>query len=185
MSFEDNLKSIRKKRHISQEELAEKVGVSRQAVSKWEQGGGYPEVEKLIILSRVLNVSLDYLILGEIETTENTEVMNPIIVPTGKITIQSYDRKTITNCSKVLASRVMYKPRMDEPKYWLIGVSQESFWGEKSILLGWYADEKEIKKEMNEIACAIQNGKPLYELRYAAKVKTKFLRIKLDEKTSL
>ena len=48
MSFSENLKQIRKEHHLSQEELAELLDVSRQAVSKWEQGQGYPEVEKLL-----------------------------------------------------------------------------------------------------------------------------------------
>ena len=58
MSFSENLQAIRKKNRLSQEELAELLGVSRQAVSKWELGEGYPEVEKLLILSKKLNVSL-------------------------------------------------------------------------------------------------------------------------------
>ena len=51
MSFAENLKSIRKERNLSQEDLAEILDVSRQAVSKWELGDGYPEVEKLLLLS--------------------------------------------------------------------------------------------------------------------------------------
>ena len=51
---------------------------------------------------------------------------------------------------------------------------------EKSLELGGYVDEEKIKKEMDEIAQAINNGIPVYELEYAAKVKTKFLRVKLD-----
>ena len=61
MSFADNLKQIRKEKGLSQEELAELLEVSRQAVSKWEQGAGYPETEKLLLLSNRLNVSLDIL----------------------------------------------------------------------------------------------------------------------------
>ena len=61
MGFSENLRRIRRERGISQEELAEQLKVSRQAVSKWEQGNGYPEVEKLIFLSEVLSVSLDRL----------------------------------------------------------------------------------------------------------------------------
>lgn len=182
MGFADNLKLIRQERHISQENLAEIIGVSRQAVSKWEQGSGYPEMEKLLVLSKELNVSLDYLMLGEVKSTENNKTLsNNIIVPTGKITIKSYDGKSIVNCYKVLASHVMYKAKNDEPKYWLIGVNSGSFWGEKSIVLGWYADEKNIKKEMDEIAEAINNGVPAYELKYAVKVKNKMLRVKIDE----
>lgn len=182
MGFADNLKLIRQERHISQEELAEIIGVSRQAVSKWEQGSGYPEMEKLLALSKGLNVSLDYLMLGEIKSTENNKTLfNNIIVPTGKITIKSYDGKSIVNCYKVLASHVMYKAKSDEPKYWLIGVNSGAFWGEKSIVLGWYVDEEKIKKEMDEIAEAINNGVPAYELKYAVKVKNKMLRVKIDE----
>ncbi|MEG2936593.1 MAG: helix-turn-helix transcriptional regulator [Clostridium sp.] len=173
---------MRKKRNISQEELAEMMGVSRQAVSKWEQGTGYPEMEKLLILSKELNVSLDYLMLGEVKHTEkDTPSSNNIFVPTGKITIKCYDGKTIVNCYKVLASSVMYKPQADEPKHWLIGVNSGAFWGEKSIVLGWYDDEEDIKREMDEIAKAISSGAPAYELKYAVSVKNKMLRVKINE----
>ncbi|MBD7912467.1 helix-turn-helix domain-containing protein [Clostridium cibarium] len=182
MGFAENLKSIRKERHISQEEVAEIMGVSRQAVSKWEQGSVYPEMEKLLLLAKELNLSLDYLMLGEKSSNENNKtISNNIIVPTGKITIKSYDGKAIVNCYKVLASPVMYKAKNDEPKYWLIGVNNGAFWGEKSILLGWYADEEKIKKEIDEIAEAINNGVQAYELKYAVKVKNKMLRVKIDE----
>ena len=101
-------------------------------------------------------------------------------MPTGKITIKSYDGRSIVNCYKVLASQVMYKAKIDEPKYWLIGVNDGAFWGEKSIILGWYIDEETIKREMNEIAEAINNGIALYELKYAVRVKNKMLRVKID-----
>ena len=61
MSFAENLQTIRKNNHLSQEELAEMLGVSRQAVSKWEQGEGWPEAEKLLALADRFGVSLDYL----------------------------------------------------------------------------------------------------------------------------
>lgn len=182
MSFANNLQSIRKEKQLSQEELAEKIGVSRQAVSKWEQGSGYPETETLLILSQKLNVSLDYLMLGETGYTKGEEsVSQNIIVATGKITIKSSDGKSIANCYKVLASQVKFKARSDEPQYWLIGVNNGAFWGEQSIVLGWYADEEKIKKEMNDIAEAIKKGVPAYELKYSSKVKNKKLRVKIDE----
>ena len=65
MSFSENLKQIRRDFNLSQEELAEMLDVSRQAISKWEQGQGYPEVEKLLLLSSKLNISLDTLMSGE------------------------------------------------------------------------------------------------------------------------
>ena len=61
MHFAENLKQLRKDRGLSQEALAELLDVSRQAVSKWEQGEGYPEVEKLLYLAQTLNISLDAL----------------------------------------------------------------------------------------------------------------------------
>ena len=59
MSLPENLKRIRKERHISQEELAEELNISRQAVSKWEQGICLPEAKMLLLISEKLNVSLD------------------------------------------------------------------------------------------------------------------------------
>ena len=55
----DNLKRIRKERHLSQEKLAEVLNVSRQAISKWEQGICLPEAKMLLLISEKLHVSLD------------------------------------------------------------------------------------------------------------------------------
>lgn len=65
MNFGKNLQEFRKERGLSQEELAEKMGVSRQAIGKWESGGGYPEAEKLIELCEVLDCSMDALVRGK------------------------------------------------------------------------------------------------------------------------
>ena len=65
MNFGERLARARKEKNITQEQLAEMLGVSRQSVSKWESELGYPEAEKLIELSRRLGVSLDYLLRGE------------------------------------------------------------------------------------------------------------------------
>ena len=62
MTFADKLQSLRKSKKLSQEDLAEKCGVTRQSVSKWETGSGYPETEKLLIFCDVLKVNLDYLL---------------------------------------------------------------------------------------------------------------------------
>lgn len=59
MTFEERLVQLRKARGMSQEELAEKVGVSRQAVSKWETGDAQPDYVKLMALADALGVSLD------------------------------------------------------------------------------------------------------------------------------
>jgi len=64
MDFADKLQSYRKQRGMSQENLAEAIGVSRQAVSKWESGQSYPEMEKMIALSELFQVSIDHLVKG-------------------------------------------------------------------------------------------------------------------------
>ena len=76
MNFGENLRTLRRKKNISQEELAGKLNVSRQAVSRWEQGNGYPEMEKMIALSRILDVTLDYLV-SENDTADGATVKTP------------------------------------------------------------------------------------------------------------
>ncbi len=60
--FSDNLVALRKLNKLTQEELAEKVGVSRQSLSKWETGESSPDIEKSAALAEALNVSLDELV---------------------------------------------------------------------------------------------------------------------------
>ena len=62
MIFPDKLQILRKNNALTQEELAEKLGVSRQAVAKWEAGQAYPDIANLIQISDLMNVSVDYLV---------------------------------------------------------------------------------------------------------------------------
>lgn len=93
MSFAENLKYLRKQKEVTQEQLAEILSVSRQAISKWESGFGYPETEKLLVLSKELNVSLDYLF------SERCHIVRPI--SQGRVSkIDTY-----LNCAEVFAYR--------------------------------------------------------------------------------
>ncbi|SHO49205.1 helix-turn-helix domain-containing protein [Anaerocolumna xylanovorans] len=67
MKFADKLERLRKTRGLSQENIAEKCHVSRQAVSKWESGNSLPDIDNLIIIGRLFGVSLDYLVNDKIE----------------------------------------------------------------------------------------------------------------------
>ena len=60
--FKDNLVSLRKMHGFSQDELAEKIGISRQTLSKYETGESLPDIEKCKLLVEVLDVSLDDLV---------------------------------------------------------------------------------------------------------------------------
>ena len=62
MVFSEKLQLLRKGKGLTQEELAEKLGVSRQAVAKWESALVYPDIYNLIQISNLMNVSLDYLV---------------------------------------------------------------------------------------------------------------------------
>ena len=62
MRFGENLKNLRKIKKLSQEKLAEKVGVSRQSISKWECGEAYPEMDNILILCKIFNCKLKDLI---------------------------------------------------------------------------------------------------------------------------
>ena len=64
MSFGTNLQFLRKKKEMTQEELAERLDVSRQTVSKWESDGAYPETEKIIALCDMFSCTMDELLRG-------------------------------------------------------------------------------------------------------------------------
>ena len=64
MTMADRIQSLRKTKGISQEELADQIGVSRQAVSKWESEQSNPDLEKVILLSEYFEVTTDYLLKG-------------------------------------------------------------------------------------------------------------------------
>ncbi|NLW69526.1 MAG: helix-turn-helix transcriptional regulator [Eubacteriaceae bacterium] len=64
MNISDRILRLRKLKGLSQEELADKIGVSRQAVSKWESEQSVPDADKLIILSDFFGVTTDYLLKG-------------------------------------------------------------------------------------------------------------------------
>ena len=64
MTIADRIQTLRKSKGMSQEELADAAGVSRQAVSKWESEQSVPDLDKVVILSDIFDVSSDYLLKG-------------------------------------------------------------------------------------------------------------------------
>lgn len=65
--FSQNLQKIRSEKNLSQEQLADKIGVSRQTISAWESGKASPELDKITAISKLFSVSIDELV-GEIKT---------------------------------------------------------------------------------------------------------------------
>jgi AbrB family looped-hinge helix DNA binding protein len=81
MSFANNLVELRKINNLSQEDLAEKIGVSRQTLSKYETGESLPDIEKCSMIANAFGVSLDDLISYEKSDSQN---LGCVIPPKGK-----------------------------------------------------------------------------------------------------
>ena len=88
MALSEKLYELRKKDGLSQEQLAERLGVSRQAVSKWESGKAVPESDTLISISEYFNVSLDYLM-----KEDDSAVSEPVIGAENDHTVKNTGRE--------------------------------------------------------------------------------------------
>ena len=98
--FGEKLKNIRKEKNLTQEEVAEKIGVSGQAVSKWEKGECLPDVYNLKLLSRLYRVSIDNLLDIENEGTEK-------VIETIKISGAVFE--IIEKPETLLAGKIVYE----------------------------------------------------------------------------
>ena len=73
MNLADNLKKLRKEHNLSQEALADKLNVSRQSVSKWESNQAYPEMDKVLQICELFNLTLDELMHQDVKEINNTK----------------------------------------------------------------------------------------------------------------
>lgn len=91
MSFSDNLCHLRSERNMTQEQLAMLMGVSRQAISKWESGRAYPEMDKLVRLCGIFECDLNELVRGDLS---GRAVRSELAVPVdaGPVDVCGYDR---------------------------------------------------------------------------------------------
>ena len=172
MSFGENLQKVRKDKRLSQEGLAEMLGVSRQAVSKWELGEGYPEVDKLLLLSEKLNISTDSL-LGR----DNTPIDQERTKASDRIRIVSPNEGVIINASKVARSQ-QFMGGKNSPKYALYAtdLNDMSFAHSQNTFLAWYRNLDDVTKEIDEIQNALNAGIASYTLQYSVKCKQNLLR---------
>ena len=75
MSFRENLLYLRAAHGMTQEQLAEQLGVSRQSVTKWESDKSYPEMDKLIKLCQIFDCTLDEMVQGDMTDRVVTEAV--------------------------------------------------------------------------------------------------------------
>ena len=112
MNLGERITALRKERNISQGELAKRLKVSRQAVSKWEQGLSSPDTNKLIQLARILDTEVEYLATG-VHPEPGSVVLNVVE------TVERVEEKVIV---KEVIRHVRRKPVKKNPiDYWLVG----------------------------------------------------------------
>lgn len=97
MTIADRIQSLRKQRGMSQEELADAVGVSRQAVSKWESEQATPDLDKVVIMSDIFEVTTDYLLKG----------IEPVTTPDHKTMADVIDQKVLTQKNGTRAKTIL------------------------------------------------------------------------------
>lgn len=103
MNISDRIQTLRKAKGMSQEQLADAVGVSRQAVSKWESEQASPDLDKVVIMSELFDVTTDYILKG----------IEPVEVQDHKTMADVIDRKILTEKNKERTKTLL--------KYILIG----------------------------------------------------------------
>ena len=112
MNIGERIMALRKEKSISQTELAKRLNVSRQAVSKWEQGTSSPDTERLIQLAEILGTEVEYLATGT-HPEPGSVVLNIVE------TVERVEEKVIV---KEVIRHVKRKPVKKNPiDYWIVG----------------------------------------------------------------
>ena len=152
MELGQRLKDLRNINNISQEELADKIYVSRQTVSSWENDKSYPDIHSLLMLSELFGVSLDDLVKGDIEKMKEKIDQNAI-----------YDFKKDSNIFALLMFVCVVSVI---PLFKYLKVLGIIIWAIIAILMLYYAKKVEDVKKKNDIytykeIVAFTNGEKL------------------------
>lgn len=162
MNFSEKLKEIRKKEGISQEQLAEKIGVSRQAITKWENGKGLPDVENMVIIATIFKTTIDELLMDSV-TKEAPETS----VYTSE-TIYDIDCEKHFDIDIGSAARVMLLSGDDEKLH--IKLSSETLENLDSM----FKIKLDEKKNKLDIICINKNKLSRYEAEESLTVEIVF-----------
>lgn len=112
MILADKIIRLRKKAGWSQEELAERLGVTRQSVSKWEGAQSVPDIEKILQMSRIYGVTTDYLLKDELEEEETLTPLASMALMEEAATDTPLRRITLEEASEYLKLRKRAAPKM-------------------------------------------------------------------------
>ena len=100
MTLEEQIRNYRKQAGMSQEKMAELIGVSRQAITKWENGTGTPDIANLVAIAELFQISLDELLLNEKRGKKQSEYLYESTTEYDIDGIKNFDIKTnaFLNC---------------------------------------------------------------------------------------
>ncbi len=151
MNFSERLKEIRKKEGISQEQLAEKIGVSRQAITKWETGKGLPDVENMMIIAEIFKTTIDELL------TDSVTKENPKTIVYTSETIYDIDCEKHFDVNIGSAAAILLSSGDDEKLH--IKLSSESL----ENLGSMFKIKLDDKKNKLDVVCLNKNKLSRYE----------------------
>ncbi len=172
MELGKQIKKYRKALSLSQDALAEKIFVSRQTISNWENDKSYPDINSLILLSEVFNTSIDNLVKGDVETMKKE--------------ISQFERKRFNELKNFYAVLLILDIVIPTPLFYFLKSAGVVIWVLISALTIYivFQLEKEKKKydiqtyreivaflegkNLNEIEKAKEEGKRLYQKLIAA-----------------
>lgn len=148
MNFGEKILKLRKERGLSQEALAEKVGTTRQAISKWENNQGFPETEKLLQLSNIFEVSTDFLLKEEKSVKESEERGYYVSREMAKGFIAN--QKKIYCCISIgfmafILSGIPYVMFQNNITWCYLGIATCVIIGIIAIVLGGFVEQEEYK----------------------------------------
>lgn len=158
MNFSEKLKVIRKNEGLSQEQLADKIGVSRQAITKWETGKGLPDVENMVMIAEIFKITLDELLRDAAARQEPEE---PIFISE---TIYDIDCEKHFDINIGNASAIILSSGTDEKLH--IKLSSETLTN-LDTMFKIKLDEKKNKLDVN---CLNRNKLSRYEAEDSLKI---------------
>ena len=177
MNLGDKISSLRKKNNFSQEDLADKVGVTRQTISKWELSETAPDINQAKTLSKIFNISLDELVCNDlinllVEKVSNTEKLAGIIIKILKVIgicmilfvvfiIASFILFTIsfTSADKNVSGEVSLSCNLDDQEYLYSAQYNKNFqilysggdaWISNHIDISMYEDANEVVAHIDD-----------------------------------
>lgn len=186
MKFGDNLKKLRKSKKLSQEELAEKVNVSRQSVSKWETGDAYPEMNNILELCKIFHCRINDLVndsIIDIDSLDEEIRMNVVKLKKEQQNKMKGLSKAIWIIAKICRIACIVAIPIIVASMILLGIlinkidikDNEIIWNENSIVKISETDNKVSLSINNEVVADITNQNEIIRIKEILQNNSKFM----------